>query len=90
MQRKMGSSLCVILCIVLLLGTQQTVSFRTSTVSEELLSNDSLVSSVESWLPGWKYRKAHNITGVTGAGEDYPERYIPVFRRRDFHRGHVP
>ncbi|MHA1909198.1 MAG: DUF2341 domain-containing protein [Candidatus Thorarchaeota archaeon] len=28
-------------------------------------------SSASSWLPGWKYRKSHNLTGADGAGTNY-------------------
>ncbi|MHA2425780.1 MAG: DUF2341 domain-containing protein [Candidatus Thorarchaeota archaeon] len=31
----------------------------------------SIDAQTDSWLPGWKYRKSHNITGAAGAGTNY-------------------
>ena len=71
LQRKIPSSLCIILCFILVTGIQQSsVGLPNQVV--HLNDNHSFVeSTVDSWLPGWKYRKSHNITGAAGAGSNY-------------------
>ena len=71
MQRRMTSSVCIIFCFIMIIGAQQS-SLGLPSQAIHLNNDYSFVgSTVDSWLPGWKYRKSHNITGAAGAGVNY-------------------
>jgi len=71
MNRNMSTIVCIILCLTLFLGTPSS----DAGIFQEVIQQDQGISfaddGIDSWLPGWKYRKTHNITGAAEAGEDY-------------------
>ena len=71
MCNNMSTRFCIIFCLTLFLVIPSTISAS----SQEAVHKESAISftnaGMDSWLPGWTYRKSHNITGAAGAGEDY-------------------
>ncbi len=71
MQGVLRQCICYLLCVSLLIGIfpAQGLSFHPDVQVNE--DHQFIASSFDSWLPGWKYRKSHNISGAEGAGINY-------------------
>ncbi|MFW9978874.1 MAG: DUF2341 domain-containing protein [Candidatus Thorarchaeota archaeon] len=70
MSRIMSKSFIMVMILILLLGLKGNDVVSAENV-EHTLDSDVLSTNASSWLSGWKYRKAHNLTGAQGAGIDY-------------------